>query len=93
MMWHSSGSISFSPWTEPEESWENPATKRRLHNLLQVSGIADHLVRLRARHASKDEITRFHDVDYVERIKAMSDKDGGNGGDVCRFSKGTLLWA
>jgi acetoin utilization deacetylase AcuC-like enzyme len=45
-------------------------------------------VRLRSRHATKEELTRFHDVDYVDRIKAMSDKDGGNGGDVCRFSKG-----
>lgn len=88
MMWHNAGSISFNKWTEDGESWENPSTKRRLHSLIAVSGLLDRLTHIKARHATKEELLRFHEEEYVNKIKALSDADGGNGGDVCRFAKG-----
>ncbi len=90
MMWHTSGSISFSKWTEHGESWENPDTKRRLHHLIAVSGLLDKLTPIRARHATFEELTRFHDEEYVNKVKRMSDDNGGNAGDVCLFGKGFL---
>jgi acetoin utilization deacetylase AcuC-like enzyme len=91
MLWHTAGSISFNKWTEHEESWENPSTKRRLHSLIAVSGLLDKLVPIRARHATREEIERFHTSAYIDRIKALSDGEGGNAGDVCRFGKGIYM--
>ncbi len=86
-MWHNPGVIE-SQWTEPTEFWENPDTKRRLHSLLAVSGLSDHLIPLRARKATKDEICRFHTSEYHDRIVDESLKNGGEGGDMAPFSKG-----
>jgi acetoin utilization deacetylase AcuC-like enzyme len=83
-MWHDAGSISFSEWVEPGEIWENPATKRRIHSLLCTTGMIDNLIHIKARHATKDEITCFHTVEYHDKILSDSNNDGGNGGEQCR---------
>lgn len=87
-LWHSAGSISWYKYTQDGETWENADTKRRLHSLIAVCGLIDHLTPIKARHAQREDLLRFHDADYVDRIKALSDGDGGNGGDECRFGKG-----
>jgi acetoin utilization deacetylase AcuC-like enzyme len=89
-MWHNSGSLSFSKWVEHEESWESPTTKRRLHGLLAVSKLLDKLISVKARPATKAELTRFHTEEYHDRIAlASKNVDGGNGGgDFCRFAEG-----
>lgn len=87
-MWHSSGSVSFYKYTQDGESWENPDTKRRLHSLVAVSGLIDKLYLVKARHALKEDLMRFHDEGYVDRVKRMSDDDGGDAGEECRFAKG-----
>jgi hypothetical protein len=73
-MWHNSGSLSFSKWVEHEESWESPATKRRLHGLLAVSKLLDKLVTVRARPATKQEITLFHTEAYHDSIVQQSNQ-------------------
>lgn len=94
MMWHDAGNISNgsfigSQFTEPGEIWENPSTKRRLHGLLAVSGILDHLVtNIKLRKAEVNELTRFHDPVYVEKIRTMSEHEGGEAGEQARFAKG-----
>jgi acetoin utilization deacetylase AcuC-like enzyme len=89
-MWHNSGSLSFSKWVEHEESWESPATKRRLHGLLAVSKLLDKLVTVRARPATKQEITLFHTEAYHDSIVQQSKQTegGSGGGDFCRFAEG-----
>ncbi|KAJ9515920.1 hypothetical protein QJQ45_016910 [Haematococcus lacustris] len=75
-MWHNPGALqSISSFVEPTRHWENVETKRRLHNMVQASGLADHLVALRARAATVDELARVHDREYIARVKAMSDDD------------------
>lgn len=59
-----------------------------MHSLVAVSGLLDRLVPVKARHASKEDLLRFHDETYVDSVKAMSDASGGDAGDVCRFAKG-----
>ena len=88
--WHDSGSLSFNKWVEPESSWESPATKRRMHGLLCVSKMLDNLVPIRARHANRVEITRFHTERYHDAIfEASKSTNGGDGGgDFCRFAQG-----
>lgn len=73
------------------EIWENPATKRRIHGLLAVSGLLSKLVPIIPRAATKEQILRFHLPEYVERIQLESLKDkGGDGGEQCRFATGRL---
>jgi acetoin utilization deacetylase AcuC-like enzyme len=88
MMWHNSGSLSFNKWVEPSESWESPLTKSRINGLLEASGLARVLTRIRARRATKEEVLRFHTESYVDSIKARSDENGGDAGEVARFGHG-----
>lgn len=88
-MWHDTGSLKSTKWIEPTEYWENPATKRRLHNLLAVSGVLDQLTTVRARRATEEEILRFHTKEYHDRIMKQSKEFGGEGGDGAPFTHGT----
>jgi acetoin utilization deacetylase AcuC-like enzyme len=88
-LWHDTGNLSGSKWVEPVEHWENPATKRRFHNLLSVSGLLQHLIPIRARLATPEEILRVHMKDYHDKIYTMSKTDkGGDGGEMAPFSSG-----
>jgi acetoin utilization deacetylase AcuC-like enzyme len=75
-MWHDQGSISWSKWIEPGEHWENVDTKRRIHNLLNATGMISNLKQLKGRFATRDEIERFHTLSYVAAIKQQSDTTG-----------------
>ena len=90
-MWHDAGSIAWSKFVEPGEAWENPHTKRRIHNLLCTTGMINNLRQIKGRYATRDEILRFHTARYVDSIKAKSDENGGvvgNDSDHVRFAKG-----
>ena len=84
--WHDSGRASRSPWAEPWPAMDTPESKRRLWNLLEVSGLARSLHRIPAREASREELHRLHDPDYVERIARMSADGGGEAGENARFA-------
>jgi acetoin utilization deacetylase AcuC-like enzyme len=73
---------------EPELHVENPATKRRLRNLLEVAGVLDQLVHVKPRPATEEEILRFHTREYLERIKALSADNGGEAGELTPFGPG-----
>jgi acetoin utilization deacetylase AcuC-like enzyme len=93
-MWHDAGSAG--AWirargpVEPEPHGESPATKRRFRNLVEVSGLLDRLVSLRAREATREELLRLHTPEYVDRIKALSDADGGDAGIDTPFGPGSF---
>ena len=93
-MWHDTGrATAMSPgrkWMQAWEHYENPETKRRLRNLIEVAGLFDDLVALKPRMATVDEILRFHTPDYVESIRAMSDASGGNAGELTPFGPGSF---
>src|SRR5207244_5254655 len=74
---------------EPFRHIESPEGKRRLRNLVEVSGLLDHLVQLRPRPATETEILRLHTPEYVERIKRMSGESGGDAGEVTPFGRGS----
>jgi acetoin utilization deacetylase AcuC-like enzyme len=92
-MWHDTGTASLylQPGlnVEPDEHAESPKTKRRMRNLLDVSGLLDELQLLKPRAATVDEVCRFHSRDYVARIKAMSDSTGGDAGELTPFGPGS----
>lgn len=92
-MWHNTGSAAMyirpGLTVEPDEHAEAPKTKRRLRNLLEVSGILDHLTVLKPRPATIEDVTRFHTNEYVARIKALSAENGGDAGELTPFGPGS----
>jgi acetoin utilization deacetylase AcuC-like enzyme len=85
---HAGGFIPSGGWVEPDEHVENPRTKRRLKNLLDASGLTGQLVPLPVRQASREELQRFHTAEYLDRVKALSDDNGGDAGELTPFTKG-----
>ena len=56
---------------------ESPETKRRLKNLLEVSGLADDLRVTSAAPASREDLLLVHPASYLDAFKAASDAGGG----------------
>jgi acetoin utilization deacetylase AcuC-like enzyme len=77
---------------QPFVHLENAETKRRLHELVVVSGLVDHLVRIPTREATDEEILRVHTADHLARISAESElPKGGDAGDgISPFGRGGL---
>lgn len=67
---------------QPLAHWAHPDTKRRLHELVAVSGIMDGLTRIQSRKATEEELLRVHRAEHVDRIRRESDTPkGGDAGD------------
>jgi acetoin utilization deacetylase AcuC-like enzyme len=67
---------------QPFNHLEHPDTKRRIHELVVVSGLIDHLVRIPTRLATDEEILRVHTPAHLARIAAESElPKGGDAGD------------
>jgi acetoin utilization deacetylase AcuC-like enzyme len=92
-MWHDTGRAAL--WhpagltVEPDLNAENADTKRRMRNLLEVSGLLEHLVPLKPRAATALELVRVHAGDYVARIREQSARRGGDAGDGTPFGRGS----
>ncbi|THD76404.1 class II histone deacetylase [Thalassobius vesicularis] len=67
---------------------ENPETKRRLKNLMEVSGLTDDLSMRHAAPASWEDMARIHPETYLTAFKDMSDAGGGELGLRTPFAKG-----
>ena len=94
-MWHDTGrattvSAADRKWLQAWEHYENPETKRRFRNLVEVAGLFGDLVALKPRMATVDEILRFHTRTYVDAIRTMSAASGGNAGEGTPFSAGAF---
>ena len=93
-LWHNTWNWAqvFAPslTIQPGEHAENPETKRRFRNLLEVSGLLDHLVPVKPRYATEDELARFHARAHIARIKAMSAENGGDASVMTPFGKGSF---
>ncbi|HEY8481383.1 MAG TPA: class II histone deacetylase [Spirillospora sp.] len=86
--WHDTGSNAGLFCSDPSKGlqpfvhMENAETKRRIHELIVVSGLIDRLERVRPRHASEEEILKVHTREHLERIKTESEwPKGGDAGD------------
>ena len=54
---------------QPTPHYEDVETKRRLNNLIHVSGLIDSLHQLKARPATKAELCLVHTPEYVKYIQ------------------------
>ncbi|MBV1790707.1 class II histone deacetylase [Marinobacterium sp. D7] len=86
--WHTTGShVDILPtggWVQPPSAAghaESPETKRRLKNLLDVSGLSRQLTLRGAEPASWEDLSRVHPAEYLQRFKQLSDNGGGPFGD------------
>ena len=92
-MWHNTQNwaLVFPPGltVQPGEHAENPETKRRIRNLLEVSGLIDHLTPIKPRPATEAEILRFHTPGHLEKIRSMSAAGGGDASALTPFGTGS----
>ena len=56
---------------------ESPETKRRLKNLIEVTGLAAELAMQGADPATREDLLRVHPASYLDEFKALSDAGGG----------------
>lgn len=84
-LWHDAGSaasvIPAGGMVEPGPHSESPERIRRINSLVEVSGLGEHLHRLRPTVACVDDVARVHTPAYVELVRQLSDGAGGDAGD------------
>lgn len=82
--WHSTGlhatTLPVGGWVQPPSGAghaESPETKRRMKNLMDVSGLSRQLKLLSAELADEEDLLRIHPAHYLQRFKQLSDNGGG----------------
>lgn len=83
-LWHNTGNyagvLPFGNPVQPGNHFEEPETKRRIKNLLDVSGLTDSLHSIKPREATVEQLLRVHTEAHVEKIKAASEHMAIDGG-------------
>ncbi len=69
------------PFVDPVLHLSNHRLVMRTKHLLDLSGLADDLARIPARKATVEEVARYHDPAYIERVKQISETGGGETGE------------
>ena len=95
--WHTTGEpyVSFVPagnWVQPHASLghpESPESKRRFKSLLDVSGLTNTVTVHSAEPVTQTDLHRVHSLDYLQKLKGMSDKRGGMAGYDAPFGRGS----
>ncbi len=92
-MWHSAGSFAGvmppGPVVQPGRHVEDPETKRRLKNLLEVSGLYEKLVPIVPRPASVEQLGRVHTAAHIENVQKLSEIGWGDSGVFAPVGKGS----
>ncbi|MCP5074132.1 MAG: class II histone deacetylase [Rhodobacteraceae bacterium] len=93
--WHSGGNYAFTlpvgGLVQPLAAGgfpEDPETKRRLKNLIDVTGLATELHCQSAPTATFEDLNRVHPASYLKQFKEMSDSGGGELGLRTPFGQG-----
>ena len=93
--WHSGGNYTFTMpvggLVQPLAaggSPESPETKRRLKNLMDVTGLTAELDARSAAPATREMLERVHPSSYLDAFKQMSDAGGGEIGHHTPFGAG-----
>jgi acetoin utilization deacetylase AcuC-like enzyme len=94
LFWHGGGNYAFTlpagglVQPLPGGLPENPETKRRLKNLVEVTGLARHLECRSADPATGADLARVHTERYLSAFRALSDAGGGELGLRAPFGPG-----
>ena len=82
-LWHGGGHyaglfpVSSTVQPMPGGLPENPETKRRMVNLMRVTGLMADLTERSAAPLGREDLLRVHPADYLDRFEAMSARGGG----------------
>ncbi|RUL45663.1 class II histone deacetylase [Lysinibacillus antri] len=91
--WHDTGNGAlFMPpggYIETDVHSENPATKRRFKNLLEISGLMEKLDQIKPRPASVEEVKFYHGESYINKVKELSEIGFGDAGELALVGKGS----
>ncbi|MEP4196897.1 MAG: class II histone deacetylase [Aliishimia sp.] len=94
-LWHAGGNYAFTlpigGLVQPLAAGglpESPETKRRLKNLMDVTGLTSELDARRAPPASFEDLARVHPESYLTEFKRLSDAGGGELGRRTPFAQG-----
>lgn len=83
-LWHHTGNhADYVPYgfpVEPLHHSESPDSKRRIKNLMEVSGLFDKLIKIKPRKATKEEILLFHTEKHYNHMKSLNDSISVNAG-------------
>ncbi|MEM7570236.1 MAG: class II histone deacetylase [Pseudomonadota bacterium] len=83
-MWHQmdgyAGIMPSGGMLQPAQHFDHPDTKRRLKNLIEVSGLMAQLTPLHAKPAPREALERVHEGAYIDRVKTLSEGQGGETG-------------
>ncbi len=92
--WHDPGAIGVfaSPgeFLQPQPASESPESKRRLKNLLEVSGLIDELAVGKPPAATREDLERFHTPRYLDELETGSQRGWGDAGDCAPYTAGSL---
>jgi acetoin utilization deacetylase AcuC-like enzyme len=72
---------------EPGPHAESPERVRRINGLIEVSGLGEHLERVRPRPATLDELLRFHTREYIRYVERLSEGSGGDAGEYAPVNR------
>ncbi|NRB04267.1 MAG: class II histone deacetylase [Rhodobacteraceae bacterium] len=93
--WHSGGNYAFTApvggLVQPLAAGglpENPETKRRLKNLMDVTGLSRELATPSASPATREDLDRVHPASYLDEFQRLSDAGGGELGQRTPFGQG-----
>jgi len=92
--WHAGGNYAFTlplgGLVQPLASGglpENPETKRRMKNLMDVTGLSHDLAMRPCAAATVEDIRRVHPADFVARFQELSSNGGGELGMRTPFTQ------
>ncbi|MFV0275641.1 MAG: class II histone deacetylase [Parahaliea sp.] len=92
-MWHNTGNYAgpmpYGNPVQPDTHAENPETKRRFRNLLEVAGLTPRLHHVVPREATVEEVLRFHTPDYLAKLQTLSAGVGGDAGHFTPMGRGS----
>jgi acetoin utilization deacetylase AcuC-like enzyme len=97
-MWHGNGPLgppgSAELVVEPGDfGEESPHPRRRLRNLLEVSGLLDRLTPLAPRAATPEQLGAVHSVHHLDRVRTASEAGNGSAGEVTPVQRGGYEFA
>ena len=94
--WHGAGNFAFlvpvDEFVEPSNSSrlpETPESKRRLKNLIEVSGLVKDLNCIASNKTiTYEDLIKVHTKDYIDKFRSLSERDGGDLGLRAPFNRG-----
>ena len=93
-LWHDTGNyagtLPAGLQVQPGEHYEHAETKRRLKNLLEVSGLSEQLTPISPVTATVEQLCLVHTEKYVNKIRQLSAQFGGDAGEGSRFGTGSF---